>query len=325
MTTPEVNWFYVWGAIVILVILGICTYTYKEITRAKTKYNRRTQIDKNALLAVLRAQADGALYSLLEAEYADENRAETQDTSDEVAPATRTLMLWTAVLASATILMAYFAYFTLDAIRGQLDVMETDKRPWIRANVSLAAPVRFTDWNGFKGVSIQVKLSLKNYGTSPAINVRAPPRIVVHPGNPRRSELDPIQKKICDDTAADADKNPVGGLAIFPTEEVTSGGWTSISGIYGTGERTLFSVLGCIVYTYADSRHGETGYRFLLGQDINGGVFGLPFKEGVLKPYHDPPSPEMLASGFPAIPPKEATMSLDEVYFSQEDSGNYAK
>jgi hypothetical protein len=126
MMTPEVNWFYVWGGIVVLIILGIGAYTYKEIARTKNKRNRRGTIDKNSVLAVLRAQADGALYGLLEAEYAEDRSAEAQDAGDEVAAATRTLMLWTAVLASATILMAYFAYFTLDAIRGQLTEMQTD-------------------------------------------------------------------------------------------------------------------------------------------------------------------------------------------------------
>ena len=66
--TPEVNWFYVWGGIVVLIILGIGAYTYKEIARTNNKHNRRGTIDENSVLAVLRAQADGALYGLLEAD-----------------------------------------------------------------------------------------------------------------------------------------------------------------------------------------------------------------------------------------------------------------
>jgi hypothetical protein len=117
--TATINWFYVWGVIVIIVILGIVGYTYKEITGAQRQQHRRRPIDKNSVLAVLRAQADGSLYGLLEAEYSDEETHRAEDASDEVAAATRTLMTWTAVLAAATVLMAYFAYFTLAAILGK--------------------------------------------------------------------------------------------------------------------------------------------------------------------------------------------------------------
>jgi hypothetical protein len=59
-----------------------------------------------------------------------------------------------------------------EIMRGQLNIMVDQKRPWVGTHISLLDPVIFTDWNNNKGVNIRLKFVLKNYGDSPAINVR---------------------------------------------------------------------------------------------------------------------------------------------------------
>jgi signal transduction histidine kinase len=71
--------------------------------------NSSRKIYQDAIIAVFRAQADGALYPLVEGEYGRESGEKAEDSGDQLTAATHALMVWTAVLASATIIMAYFA------------------------------------------------------------------------------------------------------------------------------------------------------------------------------------------------------------------------
>ena len=159
------------------------------------------------------------------------------------------------------------------AIEGQLDVMEAEKRPWIRATVTAVKPVIFSDWNGNNRINVPIKLDLKNYGDAPAVNVRIFPQIAQHPGNPRRRELDAPQQSACASARAQADENAIGGIAIFPGESQSDEQIPGVSGIYKADEPILFSVYGCIDYTYGNNRHGQTGFRMLLGRVSHGQVF----------------------------------------------------
>jgi len=123
-----------------------------------------------------------------------------------------------------------------------------------------------------------------------------------------------------------ADSNPIGGIAIFPGVEAERDATPAISGpnLFEHDKRELFAVLGCISYSYAGDKHGETGFRFMLGQVVDGKVIGVLFREG--NPWPTVPiSPELLARGFPRESPKEERVSADQFYFKEEDAGNYAK
>jgi hypothetical protein len=207
----------------------------------------------------------------------------------------------------------------------QLDAMEVDKRPWIKITVTFAKPPRLSDWSGQKGLNVSLHFDLKNYGNSPAVNLRIQSPIVVHPGNPRRWELDAPQRDACDRARAEADKNPIGGVAIFPGESIPVEQGSGIFGIYKTNEPILFSILGCGDYTYAGNRHGQTGFRMILGHVVKGQIFGIPFVEGSLEPYEEPISPDLLAHGYPAVPPKVTLLQPDDFIFRADDGGNYAK
>jgi len=211
------------------------------------------------------------------------------------------------------------------AIHKQLEVMETDKRPWLKVDVSITKPIVFNEWGGTKGINVPLTFNLKNYGQVPAINVRVYTLMLQYPGISRRKELDGFQKNACDEARTQADENPIGGFAIFPSEPGSDARTIGITNIYQTDDRILFSVFGCVDYTYGDSRHGQTGFRLRLGQDINKRELGLPFIQGTIQPYDEPISSELLAKGYPTTPPKTGYMQPGDVFFRSDEDGNYAK
>jgi hypothetical protein len=236
------------------------------------------------------------------------------------------------VIALATVINVYVAYRQWSAMvqnngiaSGQLEVMQNEKRPWIKVSVSIVKPLLFSDWNGNKGLSVNLQFDLKNAGDAPAVNVRIAPQIEVHPGNPNRRELDIPQNAICARARMQADENAIGGVAIFPGDSFQAEQGVGIFNLYETGEPTLFSILGCIDYTYAETRHSQTGFRMLLGHVVKNQIVGLPFIEGPPEPYPEPISPELLANGYPAKPPNIGPLQPSEFVFRPEDSGNYAK
>jgi hypothetical protein len=251
-----INWFYVWGGIVILVILGITSYTYKEITRAKRKKDRTRDIYRNGIFAALRAKDDGALYSLIEGVDRRANGEQSEEASDEIAAATRTLMLWTAVLAAATVLMAYFAYFTLDAIRGQLGEMVDAQRPWVKVTPAVDKVI-FSDWNGNKQIQVNINFILRNTGPSPAVNIHIVPSMLHHPFNTDTIGLramNDLQKRDCDAAREEAINNPSGGVPVFSgdTQNVSRGVGSPVD------DTNAYSIQGCVDYSYSATYHGRT-------------------------------------------------------------------
>jgi hypothetical protein len=117
--------------------------------------------------------------------------------------------LWTAIgVGTYTVFTAVIVVFSviqygethrfnrkqIHALSDQLDIMANEKRPWIRARVSLADPIIFTDWNNNRGIDLQLNFTLKNCGESPAVNIRIMPRVMVHPGN-IKNEINLAQNK----------------------------------------------------------------------------------------------------------------------------------
>jgi hypothetical protein len=232
----------------------------------------------------------------------------------------------THTLAEAALQQAAVAGKQAIVMQGQLDAMETDKRPWIRAEVSIVGPIQFVEWNGKRGINVGLKFDLKNYGGMPAVNARTQPRIAPHPGNTRRQELDSPQKDACDFARTQAKENPIGGIPIFPGETSFLDLGVGTMGIYEADGANLFSIYGCVDYSYSDKmRYGQTGFRMILGQNVAGRILGLPFIEGTVSPYSEPISPELLAGGYPKEPPKIAKAVPPGLIFRPDEGGNYAK
>jgi len=119
----------------------------------------------------------------LHADYAKDREEPAPDRAARVS-AKATVAI--AVFTAATIVIGSLQFCALHntdekigkqiAVMGsQLNVMENDKRPWVEACISLADPVRITEWNGSKGIGVHLKFVIKNYGQSPAINIRINP------------------------------------------------------------------------------------------------------------------------------------------------------
>jgi hypothetical protein len=229
-------------------------------------------------------------------------------------------------VAAFTGALAIFSVWQLIVIHGRLEAMETDKRPWLKVDVSVNKPIIFSEWGYAKGINVPLTINLKNYGQVPAVNVRVWPMMLPdHPNDPDSKLLDGFQKMTCEDARASADKNPIGGLAIFPGEPSSDFRYVGIGNAYQADDRILFAVFGCIDYSYGEGRHGQTGFRMRLGQVINKLELGLPFIHGAIQPSDGPISPELLAKGFPTTPAKIGHIQPDDVFFRMEEGGNYAK
>jgi hypothetical protein len=207
----------------------------------------------------------------------------------------------------------------------QLDAMETDKRPWIKAGVNVTK-LEFTEWARDRGIFAHLTFDLKNYGDSPAINIRNSTLITPHPGNSNRAQLDQMQKNICDNLRAEVVENPIGGVAIFPNESAQIQSGAGSGGAYKTDDPIIFSFSGCVDYSYGRDRHGQTGFRMILGGGfVKNRLVGLSFIEGSPVPFEEPISPELLAHGYPPNPPKVAVVSPADFVFRPDEGGNYAK
>jgi hypothetical protein len=212
----------------------------------------------------------------------------------------------------------------IEAINRQLDISETDKRPWIKVQITLRKNILFSEWSNEKSIQVPLNLEFKNYGAVPAINlqvlVMTGPRLL-HP-----KEVTVAAQRICDNAGASAaEQSAPTGLAVFPGESEST--TTTVGNRYWDLEgQSAFSVYGCLDYTYGNSRHGQTAFRMILGRSIDGHIRGLPFVSGPPRPYEEAVSPELLAQGFPKDPPKIGMMPTTDLIFERDAlGGNYAK
>ncbi len=93
---------------------------------------------------------------------------------------TRRVGLFTAALVAVGIVTAVIFGWQLTVMQGQLNVMETDKRPWLGVQLSLDK-IKLTDWDNSKGINAFLNIDVKNYGGSPAVNTLVIPEIKEHP------------------------------------------------------------------------------------------------------------------------------------------------
>jgi hypothetical protein len=108
---------------------------------------------------------------------------------------------------------------------------------------------------------------------------------------------------------------------VFPGASVVVSQGSEISGVYKGNEPILFSILGCVDYTYADKKHGQTGFRTILGQVHENQIFGIPFVEGSPHPYEEPIPLELLTHGYPATPPLSICWSRMNLFSKQTTGG----
>jgi hypothetical protein len=201
----------------------------------------------------------------------------------------------------------------------QLKVMEDQGRPWIEASASLSDPVTFSHQGNDRTILVRLNLSLKNFGDIPAVNVHVSVPLIISYEDAKRTTgiLRHLQEDSCSELTEADDKNPIGGMAIFPSETKTVpvGAYSSPS--FADGKPDWFYIIGCVDYTYRNGLHGQTGYRYRLSEEANNLLVGIPFVEGAtLKNWDNAMGPA----------PLEADMDSAGLFFSTDtDEGNYAK
>jgi hypothetical protein len=201
----------------------------------------------------------------------------------------------------------------------QLKVMEDQGRPWIEANASLSDPVTFSHWGNGRTILVRLNLFIKNFGDIPAVNVHiSVPQIISYEDARRTTGIfRHPQEDSCSELTDSDDKNPIGGIAIFPSEtktiSVAAYSWPG----FPDGKPDWFYVIGCVDYTYRNGLHGQTGFRYRLSYKTNNLLVGIPFVEGApLKNWDNAMGPA----------PLEAEMDSAGMFFSPDpDEGNYAR
>src|SRR4051812_7674551 len=97
-----------------------------------------------------------------------EQKKEKSDSDVVIARWTKVVGIFTVVLAIATFANAYFLWVTDETLR---DTLEINQRPWVYADVVIDGPLTF-DQNG---ISVPLKITLKNGGLALAHDVRVFP------------------------------------------------------------------------------------------------------------------------------------------------------
>ena len=206
----------------------------------------------------------------------------------------------------------------LAATQAQADLLENDMRPWISVTTTIERPLFFSNWAGNKSFQVPLKFALKNFGRTPAGNVRIFAEIIRHPGNANTAMMDEREDADCRKARVQADENPVAGVTVYPNDTQSV---SQSVGAAGIDKPTLYSVSGCVDYTYSKQLHGQAGFRMLLGKLADNKWGGITFLNSRTPwPDYQPPPGTSLA------PPTTAKLPEAEVDFAVDPvGGNFAR
>lgn len=122
--------------------------------------------------------------------------------------------LATVVIAAATSIYTYVSIRQLGVIGDQIEEMRSDRRPWIYADISLAAPIEFDA----SGMRVTLKFGLHNTGREPARFVS--PEWQIYSGRVTFDMLS-MQKTLCEEIRARGIGRNTPGTTLFPGQEFT--------------------------------------------------------------------------------------------------------
>jgi hypothetical protein len=228
------------------------------------------------------------------------------------ARATRTLARLTLALVLINAIYIGVSAWQLSIMRGQLNSMQIDQRPWVSATPAVE---KFTmvQWNASKSVNVMLKISLHNYGRLPAQDFDIKWMIKQWPTNAHHGDLDAPKEKLCSDATRATTARRQKTLTVFPDRDATVEDNLTVGGVYLTNTTAIFSLYGCADYTYSSGEHGQTLFRYTLGK-INHDIWtGLPFKKGTA------PSNAPARFTWAALPKKDYDFKIDP------DGGNYVR
>ncbi len=156
---------------------------------------------------------------------------------------------WRLLTAAGVIAIAVVAWLQWKALSTIEKMLDASQRPWIAASVEPVQLV-FDD----KGGGITLKMTIKNSGALPAVDVMATPVLLLDAKQPYR--------QACGQYGVGGGVGP----ALFSNEAFpkTSTAWLS-RGDFGQKFPSLLAV--CIKYRFAGSRRaGQAGYLFSIGR-----------------------------------------------------------
>jgi len=176
-----------------------------------------------------------------------------------------TLALITISLVFLTVVFTGASWWVFS---GQLNVMKSDQRPWIKI---FGRQVVALGFGPMTNTNMRIKLFLENTGHRPATGIKA--RFSFHPvGEKADKVLDSEEEAICNKLAnlvAGRDT----GQTIFPNSQMPIGTdpfevRMPMSEIQNEpnfigGDGVDFYIFGCVDYlTSSDGSHGQTGFRY---------------------------------------------------------------
>lgn len=176
---------------------------------------------------------------------------------------------WKLVTAAAMIAFVVVAWLQWRTLRTIEHLMGATQRPWIAASVE-PVQLAFDD----KGGGITLKITVKNSGAVPAVDVLTTPILLLDAKQPF--------KKACRQTGVGGGIGPT--LASNEALPKTSTAWLA-RGDFGEKFPGLLAV--CVKYRFANSRRtAEAGYLFSIVQRDPGrpDLYAIEPKNGALNP-----------------------------------------
>ncbi len=181
---------------------------------------------------------------------------------------------WTAlatiVIAVANLGYIYISRNQLRVMTGQIEEMRSDRRPWVYADISLAAPIEFDA----SGMRVALKFGLHNTGREPAKYVY--PEWRIYSGRVTFDVL-ALQRTLCNEVRARDIGRNTPGTVLFPGQEFTYLITTTMTreiidadhkaqagtGITSKWLNTISPIIvGCITYRPTSGHQYQTGFIY---------------------------------------------------------------
>ncbi len=185
----------------------------------------------------------------------------------------------TAVAAVAAVASAVFFWMQLTAMQAQLDVMQSENRPWLKAE--LFPSTNIMDLPDGPWGFLQVKLT--NVGNAPAGDVWVDFRLTAEPYDPmimvnKSQEV----KEFCENNSAVSWRSlHSSSVTVFPNETYEhpvslSLRKSDVKGKLNKYERYMVLLVGCAIYSSADATEWHrTGFSFVVGDSVKTNLISL--------------------------------------------------
>jgi hypothetical protein len=181
----------------------------------------------------------------------------------------------------------------LTVMRGQLDEIRTERRPWVSIDtIEISEPLSF---DSGKGASMRVNYVLRNTGKTPAVHVKWRANLfIVAMRKWLSEEINDAEDNVCMDTAQSGPEDSLFESIIFPSDRVRDSWPMGLdadrlkqglrnreTGPFAHNGYVSMAVVVCVDYQIAPREHRQTRGGAQLGIPISdGGMMGDFTPEG---------------------------------------------